>query len=164
MIAFQNNRKSLSELRRPQIDQQLDIKSRVGVLEGIVEFQEKINPLNAALADNLYSEISVIEARMLRVIEQNQQDAAVELAELKRHYNHRYYFLARRSCPLTETGLDDVEPRMKLNVFHAINFCLSLFRFDLQIADNLRNVQHISALKTENIQLRKRLVSDSRHT
>ena len=104
MIAFQNNRKSISELRRPQIDQHLDIKSRVGVLEGIVKFQEKINPLNVALADNLYSEISVIEERLLRVIEQNQKIAAAELEELKRHYNHRYYFHKIGSRLLTVSG------------------------------------------------------------
>jgi hypothetical protein len=113
MIAFQNNRKSLSELRRPEIDQQLDIKSRVGVLEGIVEFQEKINPLNVALADNLYSEISVIEARLLQVVEKNQQNAAAELEELKKHYNHRYYFLARGSRLLTLSGGYNLESKVK---------------------------------------------------
>lgn len=113
MIAFQNNRKSLSELKRPEIDQQLDVKSRVGVLEGIVEFQEKINPLNVALADNLYSEISVIESRLLQVVEQNQRNAAAELEELKRHYNHRYNFLGRGSYLLTLSGRYNVEPLLK---------------------------------------------------
>ena len=90
MLNFQNSQKLLSELKRPHIDQQLDIKSRVSVLEEIVVFHEKINPLNVELVENVLNEMSEVEARLMQLIEQNHQNAATEIAELKRHYNHRY--------------------------------------------------------------------------
>jgi hypothetical protein len=65
------------------------VKARVTNLEGIAEFQEKINPLNVALADNLNLAMLKIEVRIMEVLDQNQEKADADLSLLKQDYDHR---------------------------------------------------------------------------
>lgn len=76
-------------MKRPELNQLLDVKSRVTNLEGIAEFQEKMNPLNIALADNLNLAMLKIEVRIMEVLDQNQEKAAADLSLLKQDYDHR---------------------------------------------------------------------------
>ena len=87
--SFQNNRDAILALKRPPLNQLLDVKSRVSNLEGIADFQEKINPLNVALADNLNLAMLKIEVRIMEVLDQNQEKAAADLSLLKQDYDHR---------------------------------------------------------------------------
>ena len=87
--SFQINRDAIADLKRPEIDQYADVKARVALLESIVVFQDRINPLHTALSDDLNVDLFKIEAKILEAVALNQNKAARDMEELRRHYDHR---------------------------------------------------------------------------
>eukprot|EP00596_Hydrurales_sp_CCMP1899_P007415 CAMPEP_0119049028 /NCGR_PEP_ID=MMETSP1177-20130426/62341_1 /TAXON_ID=2985 /ORGANISM="Ochromonas sp, Strain CCMP1899" /LENGTH=182 /DNA_ID=CAMNT_0007025713 /DNA_START=160 /DNA_END=708 /DNA_ORIENTATION=+ len=87
---YDSHREAISELKRPNIDRNIDIKARVSTLENTVLYQAEVNPLTVSMLDDLNLDIFKCENKVMSVIEVNQQKIVEEMIELKRNYDHRF--------------------------------------------------------------------------
>ena len=66
------------------------MKTRVTILESIVTYQDEVNPLNVALIDDLNNDLYKTETKIMEMFALNQLKVEKEIAELRRHHDHRY--------------------------------------------------------------------------